>query len=374
MAPPAEERIYQLPVKRRTGKKYNQAFDAVVADPVLQAVAKYDRCRSTSYGGIGNNYCMHHAVTTEPTPTLLDHGPKLNALQTTGSRRLHMTAGVLKKTKRVVGALDRLDPPVPFRIEDAGSERISVKQALSILIDVKELHKYSLELKMAIGGEDVNSLHLRLAQADPDDLVAAMAAAGEDHDEWQLCQHLYTLIGDPLKARADEMQTPSEMVRTTMQIDAGMTLPLVAVPMDAVDTEFEELEQENVLRIVYKLVGGPGCDPQSETLPIQLGLEALQKLSEFEYGCKEQCPTCIKNMQLSKSHFKWNRKDLPLGRSTLSDFTKLNSFSDQSGASNLKSVEPVTTDFETSAPSSSASVEHDERLERLWEQFQNGEC
>ncbi len=81
---------------------------------------------------------------------------------------------------------------------------------------------------------------------------------------------------DPLKARADEMQTPSEMVRTTMQIDAGMTLPLVAVPMDAVDTEFEELEQENVLRIVYKLVGGPGCDPQSETLPIQLGLEALQ--------------------------------------------------------------------------------------------------
>ncbi len=64
---------------------------------------------------IGNNYCMHHAVTTEPTPTLLDHGPKLNALQTTGSRRLHMTAGVLKKTKRVVGALDRLDPPVPFR-------------------------------------------------------------------------------------------------------------------------------------------------------------------------------------------------------------------------------------------------------------------
>ncbi len=49
-----------------------------------------------------------------------------------------------------------------YRIEDAGSERISVKQALSILIDVKELHKYSLELKMAIGGEDVNSLHLRL--------------------------------------------------------------------------------------------------------------------------------------------------------------------------------------------------------------------
>ncbi len=80
---------------------------------------------------------------------------------------------------------------------------------------------------------------------------------------------------DVLKARADEMRKPSDIVQEMVQMNGGMTsLPMVEVPTDAVMTEFKEFEQENVLGMVCKPLGGPGCVPQSEMLTARL--EILQ--------------------------------------------------------------------------------------------------
>ncbi|PSR73185.1 hypothetical protein PHLCEN_2v10952 [Hermanssonia centrifuga] len=115
----------------------------------------------------------------ELTRMLLNHGPRTDTLQTsydTGPRRLNMTAGVLNQTKQVVGALDRRDLPVLFRNEEGGNERISVEQALSISEDLRDLHKYCVELKKAIDGNDLASLRVCLEQAEPEDLDHALAA------------------------------------------------------------------------------------------------------------------------------------------------------------------------------------------------------
>ncbi|PSS05467.1 hypothetical protein PHLCEN_2v3847 [Hermanssonia centrifuga] len=83
------------------------------------------------------------------------------------------------------------------------------------------------------------------------------------------------IIIDLLQARADEMQKPSDIVQKMVQINGKMTsLPTVEVPTDAVMTEFEEFEQENVLGMVCKPLGGPGCVPQSRMLTARL--EILQ--------------------------------------------------------------------------------------------------
>ncbi|PSS06612.1 hypothetical protein PHLCEN_2v3604, partial [Hermanssonia centrifuga] len=128
---------------------------------------------------------------------------------------------------------------------------------------------------------------------------SAYTAAGDAQDEWQVCQYLYPLILrryrwmitnvrdraalqrrmstcdapitiNVLKARADEMRKPSDIVQKMVQMNGGMTSLLT----DAVMTEFEEFEQENVLGMVCKPLGGPGCVPQSEMLTARL--EILQ--------------------------------------------------------------------------------------------------
>ncbi len=47
--------IYQLPVKRRSHKQYNQAFDAIVSDPTLQAVFHQMQDGSTSHNNLAES-------------------------------------------------------------------------------------------------------------------------------------------------------------------------------------------------------------------------------------------------------------------------------------------------------------------------------
>ncbi len=48
------------------------------------------------------------------------------------------------------------------RNEEAGNKRISVEQALSISEDLRDLHKYRVELKNAMDGNDLASLRVCL--------------------------------------------------------------------------------------------------------------------------------------------------------------------------------------------------------------------